>query len=1014
LQSLLAAAEQRALAEPQVGLALARVAHAEAGRLNNSAIQASADYALAACLNRADAWTEALFHARQARNVFDGLGNELAVARCDWQAAFACRYLAQYEQGVLLARRAERVFRDHGDDLWLGRALLEKARNLNQADQLEQAFAALGAARPFLAQYGRSAEMAHYELAQAALIYQTGDLRPAVEAAERAGRIFSQLGRRPDTAWALYLQGFIASVSQDFENAVELLEYAAHAFAAMKLPFREALALNQFGSTLIDQGRFAEAGRLLEPALGTFERLLPGSLYSGMARANLGVAAGALGDLEKAAAQLEAGRAVFARLRRPAWLAWVEGHLGRLDRERGRYDRAASRLEAAAQGMRQVGAGYDTALAEEELAELYLAVGDFGLAGGRLGQCLEYYRRTDRPVDVARAEILLAQALIGSGEPRRALEHLQAASTGASAPGCEWLAVQAEYTIGRALAQMGNYDEAELRLGLAAEMAGRLRLRSQGAAAALLRAELWQRHGNRAEVARILEDAFAGWQSPPAELQWRREWLLAKQAPEGRQALAGYRRAIAAMQPARRSLPREELAAVYFLGRRAAFDEAIALALRLGDPRAALEVVEECRAQALARRLRAAHWEPAQEAPRPAGGTRPAARTAHSRQRRAQPGRAWGSSAAREATPPESAVLPEPADWKPFGLESFWLAARHSLPAGWRGLAYHQLGDDWLVFEISQPAVRASRLHLSANDRRLIAQAAAPEGKARATLLRAQGMALRRRLYDLLIPRSTAKRLAQDQLLLILPYGPLNTLPFHALQAPGGQFLIEQTTVGYAPSLLTLELLPERAESDAGREPSLLIAAYEAGGSRAGELLAASREVERLQRVFGRGAVCLEGENATGSAVRALSRSGRLAEFEFLHLIAHGEFHPGNARRSRLLLADGGLSVDDVADLRLNARVVTISACEGGLREVHAGEEWVGLTQAFLAAGARSVIGGLWGLPDRAMPWLMRLIYEHLLAGQGAALALSHAQRKLLQIHREPYYWAALTAVGLP
>jgi CHAT domain-containing protein len=357
----------------------------------------------------------------------------------------------------------------------------------------------------------------------------------------------------------------------------------------------------------------------------------------------------------------------------------------------------------------------------------------------------------------------------------------------------------------------------------------------------------------------------------------------------------------------------------------------------------------------------------------------------------------------------------EAADWRPFDLESFRQSARRSLPAAWRGLAYHRLADGWLAFEFAEQGVRAHRLNLSANDEWLIERAAEPGGELRATLLRHHGYAMRRRLYDVLIPESTAQRLAPAGFLLILPHGPLHALPFHALQAPGGRYLAEQAVVGYAPSLLTLGLLAEREAARApARAPSLFLAACGVAEPGTGPLPYAKREADGLRQSFGPNAVYLADQEATGNALRHLSRTGELAGFDFVHMIAHGEFDARNSRGSGLLLADGGLLVDDVADLHLNARVVTLSACEGGLREVYAGEEWVGLPQAFLSAGARCVISSLWGLPDRAMPWPIWLIYHHLLAGQGPALALALAQRNLMRIHREPYYWAALTAVGLP
>ena len=101
-----------------------------------------------------------------------------------------------------------------------------------------------------------------------------------------------------------------------------------------------------------------------------------------------------------------------------------------------------------------------------------------------------------------------------------------------------------------------------------------------------------------------------------------------------------------------------------------------------------------------------------------------------------------------------------------------------------------------------------------------------------------------------------------------------------------------------------------------------------------------------------------------------------------LHLATHGLFNKVNPLLSGLELEadaenDGLLQVHEVLGLRLNADLVTLSACETGLgsgyfAEVPAGDDFVGMTRAFLAAGSASVVATLWDVDDQASGTLMK------------------------------------------
>ena len=103
----------------------------------------------------------------------------------------------------------------------------------------------------------------------------------------------------------------------------------------------------------------------------------------------------------------------------------------------------------------------------------------------------------------------------------------------------------------------------------------------------------------------------------------------------------------------------------------------------------------------------------------------------------------------------------------------------------------------------------------------------------------------------------------------------------------------------------------------------------------------------------------------------------------------------------------------------LTADLVVLSACQtglgsGALADVPAGDDWVGLTRAFLHAGAAHVVATLWPVDDWATAALMERFYQGYAGGADPAGALAAAQRALLAqpATSHPFYWAGFVAVG--
>jgi CHAT domain-containing protein len=254
------------------------------------------------------------------------------------------------------------------------------------------------------------------------------------------------------------------------------------------------------------------------------------------------------------------------------------------------------------------------------------------------------------------------------------------------------------------------------------------------------------------------------------------------------------------------------------------------------------------------------------------------------------------------------------------------------------------------------------------------------------------------RLYGLLI-EPLVEELAPYRQLIIVPHGPLHYLPFHALHNGQG-YLLEQWEISYLPGASLLRHCCETEVAEGG-----LLAV---GHSLQGRLPFAVEEARSIATAW-EGQALLEQE-------ATLSRFCETApQKKLLHLATHGDFRVDNPLFSGLALADGWLTTLDVFNLRLQASLVTLSACETGRSLIGGGDELLGLMRAVLAAGAASLLASFWAVEDSSTAEMMRSFYGHLAKGQRKGQALRRAQRELIEAgssYSHPYFWAPFFLVG--
>jgi len=268
---------------------------------------------------------------------------------------------------------------------------------------------------------------------------------------------------------------------------------------------------------------------------------------------------------------------------------------------------------------------------------------------------------------------------------------------------------------------------------------------------------------------------------------------------------------------------------------------------------------------------------------------------------------------------------------------------------------------------------------------------------------------------------------------IVISDGKLHLLPFSSLMDEKGNYTILTHTISTAPSGTVLSLLRDRSVTDTQRKPYLGVAAWTEtignpgifreilGGPSRSQLepLPESRsEVESIGAMLPKPSIILLGSAATKARFEQLP----LNEYEVVHLALHGYVDPEFPDRSALVFAPltggtssdaGFLQVRGILRLHLHASLVTLSACDTGVGPV--GEEGVdNVVEAFIQAGARSVVSTLGELKDRSTTHLMKDFYDHLTRGENKAEALRDAQVDLLHENASPYYWASFEVVGDP
>jgi len=754
------------------------------------------------------------------------------------------------------------------------------------------------------------------------------------------------------------------------------------------------------------------------------------------------------GNPRPAIAKLDTAYKLYARTAFAAGERNVWRQLATAFELTGEYDRAFAALDSALALDRRDHARTEESESLRLLADLHADLGDQRRAA-------RFFRQAENITRATGGASNLASILRGTAATELALGnsgHARAAATEAlrlhRASGEPLDEVDDLVLLAEVEAHAGNRDAVVARLGEAREMAARSDVRGTRTTVALAAARFADALGDAPGTLGALRDidstslALDAGIGQHASALAARAWARLGQLDS---AAASGRRAVAALEATRGSLPSDMLRSAFVADRADVYADLALVLLRLQRTDEAFVVADAARGRELLAHLGALRDDAAAssaiapslqqraellrridalvERVRRGGsssrpGRGPAARTTD----RASADVVTQLAAARDEY---EALMSRAAERAPrpvavLGATSLSVArVREALAPGELLVEYLLTRQGLLIFAVDRAGVRVEHVEgVRASGAALVE---------RVRLLRdlwgtprpdwSSGLAASWALDSALVAPLRARGLLRGvSRLIVVPHGVLGQVPFAALQdAASRRFLIEDVALTLLPSAAALPALRERGAHLGGVEGADGFAPFDR------QLPASAREIATLRNAANHPRLWI-GPEANETALRSALASGHI-----VHVATHGVLDSRNPMFSHIELAispagtgndDGRLEAHELLSLTVRSPLVFVSGCETGIDwkwslDPVRGSGEPTLAQAFLAAGASYVIATLWRIDDVGASMLAERFYARL-SRVSVAEALAAAQRDLLHDPRyaSPYYWAGFTLSG--
>jgi CHAT domain-containing protein/tetratricopeptide (TPR) repeat protein len=672
------------------------------------------------------------------------------------------------------------------------------------------------------------------------------------------------------------------------------------------------------------------------------------------------------------------------------------------------------------------------AIVSHNLANIRTATGDVEQAAELLHESLKYCERLQHKQGMGFNHNALAALYLRAGNRAAARRHAESGLRINRANGVRYGEVAALENLGRLELADGRPGPATAALmeGLSLADSGGFGRERVSIRAGLVRVALARAGGLRealrwAQAARAIADSLG---DPEAEFQALEAEAAALEAARRGAALDRYLEAIDLLESWRGRLALGDLRMGVAEPRLSVYEGAIRLLLERQRPGDAFEVAERARARLLLELMadRDGHAARSRDQEVQAGlreryEARTQVKDEESRSRLDREIDEITSELTRlEETARTRDITGVARHLAPYGLAGL---RNGLLKSSNRALLAYFWGDSvvygwWLTGDSSRGAPLGPADSLTSLVRFL---RVAIERPAQDSLWRGAARRAYRRLVEPLAPERSVE-------LLVIADGPLSHVPLEALLPTGGAqpWGATQQFV-YGPSASVLAGLAQAPKGDrwdrailavgnpAPAQTRPLAASVLRGDDEPFEAVPlpyAEQEARAVHDLFqASGADILTGRSAS------LERWLRLepARYRYLHFAAHAQVSDRHPEQTHLVLAGGGLDLAAIRRLRLQSDLVTLSACETALGRRVRGEGVIGLSHAFLAAGARGVLVTLWRVPDRSTAEFMSEFYREVHAGRPPAEALLAVRRHWIAVGgaaAHPSRWAPFILVG--